>query len=196
MSHGVYTVNKIFLKEASYEQDASETKSEPQKTNNKPIHLPETLFPLQTELGIHPMGIFRLMGIAKAARQRLQDVWQAKRHQILASGAKQGRAFNYLKFLLETGEDFAYRAQNADLKKTGHLTKSDAPDASIKTTVPDPRRYWNKRFIGDNGVQVRIHGNGSASVTSATETNAYVCPADVASIVEAIAAGRLWLLEE
>jgi hypothetical protein len=198
MSDGVYTVNKVFfLKEASSKQEASLKKTEPQKNNpnSKAIHLPDTLAPLHTELGIHPLGIFKLMTLAKTMRQRLQDVWQAKRDHLLSSGATGGRAFHYIKFLLETGEDFAYRARNADMKKTASTAK---PDQATPDSPPplDHRRYWNKRFVGEKGLQVRIHGDGSAAVTSTTETNAYVRPADVAPIYEAIAAGRLWLLEE
>jgi hypothetical protein len=196
MSDGVYIrVNKVFLKEASFEEGAFMKKAEPQNPNGKILHLPETLTPLQTELGIHPLGILKLMNLAKAMRQRLQDVWQAKRDQLLSSGATGGRAFHYLKFLLETGEDFAYRARNVGMKKPASAKE---PNSAINASMPaiDHRRYWNKRFTGENGLQVRIHGDGSAAVTSATETNAYVRPADVAPIYEAIAAGRLWLLEE
>lgn len=196
MSHGLYTVNNVFLKEASFEQGASDTKPEPQKTKGKAIHLPKSLLPLQQELGIDPRGIFKLMSIAKKVKQRLQDVWIAKRDHLLTAGATGGRAFKYLKFLLETGEDFAFRAQNAGLKKTTAPAKSHPSILATEPAVTDHRRYWNKRFVGDNGLQVRIHGDGSAAVTNATEANAYVRPADVTPIYEAIAAGRLWLLEE
>jgi hypothetical protein len=187
MSHGVYTVNKVFLKEAS-EEEASNKKTEPQKQNDRATHVPDALTPLQTELGIHPFGIFKLMNLAKTMHQRLQDVWQAKRDQLRASGATGGRAFHYLKYLLETGEDFAYRAQTASIKSAHVKNKPDR----------DLRRYWNKRFVGENGLKVCIHGDGSAAVTNSgsAQPNAYVRPADVAPIYEAIAAGKLWLLDE
>jgi hypothetical protein len=67
MSHGLYTINNVFLKEASVEQEASETKPETQKTKGKAIHLPESLKPLQQELGIDPRGIFKLMSVKQRA---------------------------------------------------------------------------------------------------------------------------------
>ncbi|MDM5180011.1 hypothetical protein PO883_22745 [Massilia sp. DJPM01] len=43
------------------------------------------------------------MSIAKACKQRLQDVWVAAGYRLLSAGAREGRAYDYFKFLLNTG---------------------------------------------------------------------------------------------
>jgi hypothetical protein len=193
MSPGVYTVNKVFLKEASFQQGASDSKASTPTPKKKSPKIPVDLTCLQTELGIDPKGICTLMQIAKSAKQRLQHVWIAKRDQLLASGATEGRAVNYLKYLLGTGEDFAYRAQLRTLPARADASTSQRSVASV---AQDPRIYWNKKFCGANSLRVRIHGDGSAEITDLTRQDAYVRPADMIQIYEAIAAGQLWILEE
>ncbi len=101
MSPGVYTVNKVFLKEASFQKEASH------KTSRKTPKIPADLTALNTELGIDLYGICALMRLANTVKQRLQDVWIARRDSIRSAGATGGRAYDYFEFLLNTGEDFA-----------------------------------------------------------------------------------------
>lgn len=108
LSSGViYEVNKVFsLKEASLHKRGLFLNTETGKT----IRIPIDLLPLIDELGIKPEGVCKLMRLAGAKGHRLQDVWAVKRDQLLNSGAKEGRAVKYLEFLLNCGDDFAYRA--------------------------------------------------------------------------------------
>lgn len=174
---------KELLKEASL-KEASLKKSSLKP--NTAIKLPAALESMQSELNIHPAGILKLMAIAKVNNQRLHDIWQAKRENLLNAGVKEGRAFLYVKFLLETGEDFAYRAQLIGLKKIPVIQKKHT----------DYRHYWNKKFTDESGQIVRIHGDGSGTLTNVTQSGAYVRPADVIPICLAIEDGRFWLVEE
>lgn len=101
MSDGPIMVNKVFSKEASF-KDAE---------GGKKTAVPHDLTPLHTELGISLLGICSLMRLAKDTNQRLQDIWHAKREVILNSGAKEGRAVQYFRWLLQCGEDFSYIAR-------------------------------------------------------------------------------------
>jgi len=190
MSDGLYTVNKILKKEASF-KDASDSQTLAPKA--KPTSLPKDLLPLQTELGIHPCGIFKLMGLAKQVGQRLQNLWIAKRDQILTSGARGGRAFKYFEFLLGCGEDFSYVAHK---KALAIQSVSLAPAAATCQPAIDYRLYWNKKFRGAKGLVVRVHGDGSGELTDGTLRDSYITPRDMQSVYEAIAAGQLWLIEE
>ena len=101
MSHGLVGVNKSLLKkEASFNKEAE-----------KPAGLPPDLRPMQRELGIEHKGMCALMRLAKELGQRLQDVWHVKKHLLIGSGIKGGRAVNYVKALLRSGDDFAYVAR-------------------------------------------------------------------------------------
>ncbi len=188
MSHGLYRVNKVFKKEASFSKDAFDTKAPKATPKTNPTKVPADLVALQTELGILPFGIFKLMGMAKAVQQRLQDVWVAKRDQILSSGATEGRAVRYLESLLNSGEDFAYRAR---LQAMSPATAPQTQRPTHAAVEDNHRRHWNICYSGPNDLMVRIDADGSTFVSDATRTNAYVRPADMAQIYEAIAAGRL-----
>lgn len=101
MSHGLIGVNNCLLKkEASFNKEAE-----------KPAGLPADLRPLQRALGIEHKGMCALMRLAKEMGQRLQDVWQCKNHLLTGAGMTGGRAVNYLKALLRSGDDFAYLAR-------------------------------------------------------------------------------------
>jgi len=216
MSDGLYRVNKVFKKEASFKKDAFSFTPENQPQAKQPNHgqqtlprIPADLLPLQADLGIHPFGICKLMALAKAANQRLQDVWIAKRDQILNAQAREGRAVRYFEFLLQCGEDFSYVAKQklaghtkpARSKKPGQA-QATATTAAGQTAKPsqaggiDHRIYWNKKFWGEQGVRISVHGDGSGEITDMRRTNAYIMPADMAPIYQAIEAGKLWLLEE
>lgn len=120
----IYAVNKVFLKkEASlqkgaFEKEASFEKAiQPQDENAKTIRVPSDLREMMALLDILPQGMCSLMALAKKTGQRLQDIWKAKKDTLLNSGAKNGRAVNYIRFLLNCGEDFSYIAR----------TKIDSP---------------------------------------------------------------------
>lgn len=101
MSHGLLGVNKSLLKkEASFNTEAQ-----------KPAGLPADLRPIQRELGIEHKGMCALMKLAKEMGQRLQDVLLCKKHLLIGSGMTGGRAVNYIKSLLRSGDDFAYVAR-------------------------------------------------------------------------------------
>jgi hypothetical protein len=101
MSHGLEGVNKSLLKkEASFNKEAE-----------KQPGLPVDLRPMQRELRIEHKGMCALMRLAKELGQRLQDVWHVKKHLLVGSEIKGGRAVNYLKALLRSGDDFAYVAR-------------------------------------------------------------------------------------
>jgi hypothetical protein len=188
MSDGLYRVNKIFKKEASFSKEAFDTKASKTTPKTNPTKVPTDLVALQTELGILPFGIFKLMGMAKAVQQRLQDVWVAKRDQILSSGATEGRAVRYLESLLNSGEDFAYRAR---LQAMSPTTGSPIQRPAHAAVEDNHRRHWNTCYSGPNDLLVHIEADGSTFVSDATRTNAYVRPADMGQIYEAIAAGKL-----
>lgn len=132
LSSGViYEVNKVFsLKEASLHKRGLFLNTETGKT----IRIPIDLLPLVEELGISPEGVCKLMRISGTKGHRLQDVWAVKRDQILSSGAKEGRAVKYFEFLLNCGDDFAYRAS---IKVS--LSDPHAADAG-KPVPPSPAR--------------------------------------------------------
>lgn len=178
-------VKKACIKEASYEASFNNKKLE--KTNSD-IRLPASLESMQATLNIQPAGILKLMGIAKNQNQRLQDVWLAKKQNLLNSGATEGRAFHYVKFLLETGEDFAYRAQFVEFKK-------NPLDEKKSKLGMDFINFRNKRFVRSDGFVLFIHNDGSADVTQ-NGKNSYVRPADVPQFYAAIEAGRLKIVEE
>ena len=122
----IYEVNKVFKKEASLHKSCLFLNDE----TGKPIRLPMDLLPLVEQLGIRPAGVCKLMRIAKATGHRLQDVWKVKGPQLLSSGAKEGRASTYIEFLLNCGEDFAYRARTKIAEViTGTSTPKRAPTA-------------------------------------------------------------------
>jgi len=211
LSHGLYRVNKVFKKEASFQQGASSIKnqqtnlvsattSQPPVTANpsastKQPKLPADLIEMAETLQITPHGICALMRLAKQANQRLQDVWRVKRDQLLNSGAKEGRAFCYLRHLLSTGEDFAFRARN---KVIGLFTVQEVRPAALiqKKEADDVRHYWNKKYVGENGLRVRIHEGGSAEVQSATRNPSYISPRDMDHVYDAIRSNKLRLVEE
>lgn len=132
LSSGViYEVNKVFsLKEASLHKRGLFLNTETGKT----IRIPLDLLPLVDELGIKPEGVCKLMRIAGSKGHRLQDVWAVKREQILSSGAREGRAVKYFEFLLNCGDDFAYRASIKVAPSAPH-----AADAG-KPVSPSPAR--------------------------------------------------------
>lgn len=143
LSHGhIYAVNKVlFKKEASFQKGALDEKAETKKTPRVPADLKA----LQDELGIKPEGICFLMGLAKRTGQRLQDVWTAKRETLLNSGAREGRAKNYLQWLLNCGEDFSYiartkiAAQAAVIAAQGAVAGSAGIQAKA-ANAPSPAR--------------------------------------------------------
>lgn len=219
MSHGVYIgVNKVFKKEASFKEGAfllNNEKNSPETTPKsglidtkievplktplpqtmKQPRLPADLTEMAETLNLSPSGICALMRIAKQANQRLQDLWNVKRDQLINAGAKEGRAFRYIQFLLNTGEDFAFRARH----KMQGKKQNKSPSMLLTATtppVPDIRQYWDKKYIGARGLHVRIHGDGSAEVQSATRNPSYVCPRDMPPIYEAIQNNKLWLVVE
>lgn len=129
----IYAVNKVFLKkEAPLQKDAREKEAsfekavEPQEQNLKAIRIPADLKEMMEVLGILPRGMCSLMALAKKTGQRLQDVWKAKKDTLLNSGAKNGRAVNYIRFLLNCGEDFSYIAR----------TKIDSPSKPASPVKP------------------------------------------------------------
>ena len=125
MSHGLIGVNKSLLKkEASFNKEAE-----------KQAGLPPDLRPMQRELGIEHKGMCALMRLAKELGQRLQDVWHVKKHLLIGSGMKGGRAVNYLKALLRSGDDFAYVARTrfaAPGSTNGSPRQARAPKAPQK----------------------------------------------------------------
>ncbi len=218
MSYGLYRVNKVFLKEASFKEEAFQIKN--QETNpetgakegftgpaevtpasgnlSQPVlarqpRLPGDLLDMAETLKLSTSGICALMRQARQVNQRLQDIWRVRRDQLVNAGIREGRAYRYIQFLLQSGEDFAFRARQAQIPKP---PAAAMPDATPMPEQTDIRIYRNKRFTGNNGLQVRIHGDGSAAFTDATQSNSYVCPADMGQIYDAIASGKLWLLEE
>lgn len=182
-------VKKALLKEAP---EASFNKDEMLKkeaTSIKPakINLPVLLESMHTLLQIHPAGILKLMGIAKNRSQRLQDIWQAKRHALIDAGVTGGRAFHYVKFLIETGEDFSYRAQLVELGKNPLQEKKLPQNNEFK-------HFCGQQFTRADGLIVQIHEDGSAKRIENGQSY-YVRPADVLPIYQAILSGKLQLSE-
>lgn len=185
LSSGViYEVNKVFLKEASLHKRGLFLNTETGKT----IRIPVDLLPLVDELGIKPEGVCKLMRIAGAKGHRLQDVWAVKRDQLLNSGAKEGRAVKYLEFLLNCGDDFAYRASIKPVHGDAHnddagkrvptsatcpptaaqkpaLATEQAPNTALAKLLAIAKRTRFKRFRHvRNGMLVRFF-DGIAEVT-------------------------------
>jgi hypothetical protein len=128
MSRGIEVNNCLLKKEASFNKEAE-----------KPKGLPADLRPLQRELGIDLFGIFSLMALAKQVGQRLQDVWIVKRNLLLNSGITGGRAVKYLRFLLNSGDDFAYVARklaNVTERAETHSTTSQPGNPSEQPRLP------------------------------------------------------------
>lgn len=192
LSDGVYGVNKVFKNEApateAFQKEHEEPKAPP-TTSTPKIHLPKGLEALHNELGISKPGICSLMQLARDCRQRLQDVWIAKGHQILDAGAREGRAKRYFEFLLRTGEDFSYAARSR-LASPGQSPSPAAPSAAAP--APDHRVYWNRKYAGAKGLRVSIHGDGSGEITDANRQADYIAPRDMVKVYEAIATGKLW----
>ncbi|MEJ7804465.1 MAG: hypothetical protein WKG03_00880 [Telluria sp.] len=183
MSDGLIGVNKVFKKEASSKEAFNKN------TTSNEIRLPIGLHALHTVLKISKGGICKLMRLAKASNQRLQDVWDAAGHRILNAGALEGRAVAYFKFLLNTGEDFSYTARRrAGMPR--HTSKNNHQDYAPAPRL-DTRNYWNRKFRGANGVVVRVHGDGSGELTDATRREVYISPRDMEQIFTAIADGTL-----
>jgi hypothetical protein len=136
LSHGViYAVNKVFsLKEASLHKRGLFLNTETGKT----IRLPLDLLPLVEELQIKPEGVCKLMRIAGLKGHRLQDVWAVKRELFLSSGAREGRAVRYFEFLLNCGEDFAYRATIKVSASNPASPGTNRPAAPSPTRTPAP----------------------------------------------------------
>lgn len=131
MSDGHIGVNNVFLlKEASLHKGAFVIEDKDGKT----VRVPTDLAELHTVFGISGKGICALMKLARDVRQRLQDVWTAKREQILKAGALGGRAVNYLRKLLSSGEDFSYIARC----KTPNPDEVFAPEINGKLDSRQP----------------------------------------------------------
>lgn len=142
LSDGHIGVNKVFLKkEASLHKGAFIIEND----NGKPIRVPADLAELHTVLGITGRGICTLMRLAKERSQRLQDVWKVKQEQILKAGATGGRAMQYLRALLNSGEDFSYVARckitnpiqdmNAGPSSSGKASPSAGTGAAVQAPV-------------------------------------------------------------
>lgn len=182
MSHG-HMVNKVLnKKEASFKEGASK--------NQK---LPADLQALHDELGISIFGICSLMGLAKRVKQRLQDVWIAKQTQIRNAGAKGGRAFEYFKYLLNCGEDFAYVARTRGAIQA--VAVSPTSPAISQSTVDDQLRSIAqackfKRFKHvRNGMEVRFF-DGTAEVSRDNQV-AYYAAEQMLGLYKGIANGNL-----
>ena len=175
MSDGLYKVNKVFKKEASFNRSPSA------KTKYK---IPADLTILQTKYAISFFGICKLMKLAKEANQRLQDVLKIKEKYLQAGGLMKGRAFNYLAKILTTGEDFSFVARKQTIS------------APTKTgDSKDYRHFFDKKFAGQKGVLVKIHGDGSGIDLTNGRQN-YISPGDMMKVFEIIEAGKLWRIDE
>src|SRR5262249_51462115 len=72
MSHGTYRVNKVFKKEASFEEEAFQIKNLKDNDNlglEKEFRVPKDLLALHSELGLKKNGIGTLMRLAKQCNQ-------------------------------------------------------------------------------------------------------------------------------
>lgn len=145
MSNGHIGVNEIFLKkEASLKSEAFIIETQGEKT----IRIPADLADMYTVFGISGKGICGLMRLAKEKCQRLQDVWKAKKDQLMKAGAIGGRAVLYLRSLLSCGEDFAYIARNkvpSSGAPTAHKPSQSAPQQAPSGPVCQP----DSRNLGD-----------------------------------------------
>jgi hypothetical protein len=134
----IYAVNKVFSKkEASLQSEAikkvASFEKAPKDQNprtGKTVRIPTDLVEMKDLLDILPEGICALMALAKRTGQRLQDVWKAKKDVLLNSGAKNGRAVNYIRFLLNCGEDFSYIAKTK-------IEQQSPPKAAQPQTKPN-----------------------------------------------------------
>lgn len=192
MSNGVIKgVNKVFLKEASF-KDATGQKGS----------IPHDLSPLHAELGISLLGICSLMALAKQTRQRLQDVWHAKRDTILNSGAREGRAVEYFRSLLQCGEDFSYVARcmvpSPSPPCGGHSTTSSAPSSHSSTddalrAIAVSCRF--KKYVHvKTGMQVRFF-DGTAEVSRDGASDLYASD-QLIGLYKGIVNGNLKLVLE
>jgi len=185
MSPGHIRVNKVCKQEASFSTEAFDSKPEKATPKTNPVSIPADLRDFHTELQIDLRGICKLMQLAKSTKQRLQDIWIAKRDQLLNSGAKQGRAFNYVKFLLQCGEDFSFVARQKRSTSNMEIKPACVP-------IQASHAYSNKTFVSAaTGFTVTVQEDGSGLVSDGSRINAYVRPADMTPIFEAIIAGRL-----
>jgi hypothetical protein len=141
----IYAVNKVFIKkEASlqkgaFEKEASFEKAiQPQDQKSKAIRIPVDLREMMAALDILPQGICSLMALAKKTGQRLQDVWKAKKDTLLNSGAKNGRAVKYIRFLLNCGEDFSYIARTKIDSPSKPQTPANFQRSAEAASQPEP----------------------------------------------------------
>ena len=193
MSHGLIGVNNGLLKkEASFNKEAE-----------KQAGLPPDLRPMQRELGIEHKGMCALMRLAKELGQRLQDVWHVKKHLLVGSGMKGGRAVNYLKALLRSGDDFAYVARTrfaAPGSTNGSPRQARTPQAPQKrpSGLPADRaqleqialssRFKRYKHISKDMV-VRVY-DGTADVIHGAVRTSYD-ESQMEGIYRGIAAGNL-----
>lgn len=145
MSDGHIGVNNVFLKkEASLKSGAFIIETQGEKT----IRIPADLAEMHTVFGISGKGICALMRLAKAKCQRLQEVWKAKKEQLVKAGATGGRAVLYLRRLLSCGEDFAYIARN--MTSSPCASTESAPAAKgIDQALPGCSEQLDPRDLGD-----------------------------------------------
>lgn len=193
MSAGVIKgVNKVFEKEASFKDATGQN-----------IAIPRDLSGLHTELGITLAGICSLMALAKQNRQRLQDVWHAKRDAILNAGAREGRAVEYFRYLLNCGEDFAYVARckgplSPSLCGAGNdlalplIATPHAQDDALKAIAVSCR--FKKYVHVKTGMQVRFF-DGTAEVRRDDEFDLYASE-QLIGLYKGIANGNLRLVQE
>lgn len=190
----VKVVNKVFLKEASFKDATGQN-----------LAIPRDLSALHTELGITLVGICSLMALAKQTRQRLQDVWHAKRDVILNSGAREGRAVEYFRYLLNCGEDFAYVARckipssspapfsvGYDCKTTSDSGCSQSPDDALKAIAMSCR--FKKYVHIKTGMKVRFF-DGTAEVSRDGDFEIYASE-QLIGLYKGIANGNLRLVME
>ena len=192
MSHGIEVNNCFFKKEASFNNEAE-----------KPKGLPADLRPLQNKFGIDLFGIFSLLGLAKQVGQRLQDLLLVKGPHMLSNGILGGRAVNYLRMLLNSGDDFAYVARKIT-NATGGTEASfkTAKGRGISTPAPSARGASEARLIAiakacryktfrhvTRDMTVKIY-DGYAEVTRGAVRETYP-ECDMEGLYKGIAAGNL-----
>lgn len=199
MSHGVNISNKFFLKEASLNEEPS---LKTQTSKAKQFNIPTDLQHLNTEFGIDLGGVCGLMRLAKLAKQRLQDVVKLKKDYLLSGNIREGRAYLYLEKLLNSGEDFSFRARQTGLSKRAPWHKQEGtqgftPIATKTSENADNSivKYYDKKFTGPNGIIVKVHGDGSGEAQEGHKFH-YITPGDMRKVFALIDSGKLWIIQE
>lgn len=179
VSHGLLDI-RISIKEDHQERTAHECAENPKPPVINP--LPEDVLSLEKDFGVHPLMVYRLMGIVGAAGYRLGDMLRLATPYLKKLGLAGNRAYRYIESMLSKGSGYGRRALES--RKT---------EEEVKRRVAVDKKaleHDGGSYISPKGTQILIE-RGVAFLTYSDGRTATIAGQGMESIYEDIEAGIL-----